>query len=228
MKHSYLLGALVLIFGLNTSVEAQQIVSPGTTGYLNAFPFEAPMRLQQVYGASDFSSLTGPAYLTQIAFRPLNPQTSFIGQIEIRLSTTSNSPDGLSSAFSSNVGGNEILGYSGPLPISIDSSEVNNFSFVINLQIPFLYNPAAGNLLIDYKNFTGHGSASPIYFGAANVIDSVSRIWTFGNANALVASTTDTIGLITEFTFVPVPEPSSLALVAAGIFGALCYRRKGK
>jgi hypothetical protein len=208
---------------------------------LNFYPFHLAgnggagpsQRYQQVYSASSFAILTEPSFITQIAFRPDNQfGGAFVGtlpDIQINLSTTSATPDTLSLTFASNVGANDTVVFTrGALALSSNFAGAfgapKDFDIVITLTTPFLYDPAAGNLLLDVRNF---GGGSTTVFDMQEVAgDGVARVHTSSGSPGLVNSPTaargDTGGLVTKFTIVP--EPDALALLAAGLF-ALARRR---
>ena len=226
---------LVSAFTLNFAVTslAVSVVSPngqaaaeGNTQ--NLFPFSSSssglssQRYQQVYNASDFALVSGPMLLTQIFLRPDaaagSAFSSTLTNIQINLSTTSVGADGLSLIFANNVGLNDIVVFSGALSLSsADTGPVNgpkDFDIVINLTTPFLYDPSAGNLLLDVRNF---GTAITTTFDAQQSLDAVSRVFTFDSGvNSATGDLADTIGLVTMFNFIPpqnaVPEsiPSAL------------------
>jgi hypothetical protein len=102
--------------------------------------------------------------ITQIAFRP----DAFLGRafsgilpdIQINLSTITLGADGLSLVFANNLGLNDTIVFArGPLSLSSNfSGPVGgpmDFDVVITLTTPFFYDPAAGNLLMDVRNFGG-------------------------------------------------------------------------
>ena len=190
----------------------------------NNFPFDSttPMRYQQVYAASQFSG--GGGLITQIAFRPDgivgNPFNVTIGNIQIDLSTTSAVPDALSTTFASNVGPNDTVVYNGALNLSSNDTGPAGgpkaFDITMDLNTPFLYDPALGNLLLDVRNISGLPSGAAGGFDSESLVgDSISRVYEdIGSATASVA---DTEGLVTAFTITPVPEPSALTLLAIAI-----------
>ncbi len=75
-------------------------------------------RIQQVFAASQFSTLSAPGSILQMAFRP-DAEFQFIGatsrNTRIRLSTTSKAPDNLSTTFAENVGADETIVFNGEL-----------------------------------------------------------------------------------------------------------------
>src|SRR5205823_7449983 len=80
-------------------------------------------RSQQVYSSDQFASLTGPEYITQIAFRPsvffsAGPFTATFSDIQVDLSTTLKTPDNLSLTFANNIGSDDTTVLHGPLAIS--------------------------------------------------------------------------------------------------------------
>lgn len=190
------------------------VVVPNTNataagGYDNTYPFDitysgiANQRYQQVYAASQFGAVpSGGAYITALAFRRAAGWSGFdttLPAVQIDLSTTANGPDGLSSTFANNVGGDDTVVFNGALTLaSSDMGSPPAFDIVIPLTTPFFYNPAAGNLLLDVRN-SGGGTTAP--FDAVDVVgDSVSRA--YGGVGSSLGST-DTIGLVTKFTLGP-------------------------
>lgn len=230
MKNKALFGALafLLVFSIGGTVPAATVVVPNSQATLegdgaNAFPFNisggiipvTSMRYQQVFQSSEFSAFGGPSLITRIAFRPDaifgNAFSSTLSSIRIDLSTTRVAPDALNPAFASNVGADGRTVYDAPLPLSSAPTGLagapKNFDIIINLTTPFLYDPAAGNLLLDVRNF---GGGSTTYFDAQYTYgDSASRM--FSTVSGRVDDATgkaDSTGLVTQFTGFPVPAHS--------------------
>ena len=205
IKDSYALVPSVVVPNSATSTEGD-----GS----NSFPFDISsagrpietMRYQQLYDASQFSAFGPAGFITQIIFRP---DVSFgfafdstLPDMQINLSTTSVPDDGLSFLFASNIGADETVVFSGPLPLSSDFSGgvPKDFNIVINLTTPFFYDPSMGNLLLDVRNF-GAGLTTA-FDSMMKQHDGVSRIFTNSRkgVNQTQANLKDTEGLVTGFT----------------------------
>jgi MYXO-CTERM domain-containing protein len=184
-------------------------------------------RFQQIYR---LDNLVSPDVLIgSMVFRLDGTNGSVInGQmaaIQIRMSTTLGMPDSLSPVFADNIGSDQATVFSGtvqwfsnfvpgsPFPQALDLR--------INLQHPFLYRPSVGNLLVD---FTVGNSTIRSQFDAWNrSSDSVSSV--FGSS-ASPSGTASTLGLVTLFEGVVVPEPAPLTLALLGIAALTLLRRK--
>lgn len=225
-------------------VPAAQATEMGDSG--NQFPFNprsvgvSTIRYQQVYSASEFAP--GTYTITQIAFRttPLDaPFSGTTGTLQVDLSTTSASPDHLSTTFSDNLGADTQTVFNGPWEVSTTNSGV--FDLVLTLTTPFVYNPALGNLLLDVRNFGGGSidvlNNSFITLDAQSTPgDSTSRIYTAQSIDGVLLTTgvpdpLESLGLVTKFVadFTPSLAPQQQvqtlidrleALVAGGVLNA--------
>jgi len=231
----------------NTFIVAPNSAASTDSLYFNAFPFDLGAdtfedpgqteRYQQVYASSQFSNVDpGGEWITALSFRP-NPSfgAAFSGtlpDIRIDLSTTRAADDGLSTTFANNVGSNDTIVYGGTngaaLPLSSSatgpSGGPDNFDIVIQLSTPFFYNPANGNLLMDVSNY---GGGLTTYFDAVDVAgDGVSRAYTVASGvNSSTADASDTLGLVTGFTFTEVPEPAAWVWLLPAIAAFGCWQR---
>jgi len=227
-----LLGLGVLTLTSTGAARAQTIVAPNAQQNVegnNGLRFLDDARYQTVYAASQFSALTGPTLLTQIAFRPsigagTSPQTQTIADIQFDLSTTSAAPDALSSTFASNVGADNLSVFRGAFDISTantgPAAGPRDFDIVLTFTTPFLYDPGAGNLLLDIRKFS---TEQTFFFDAEDTPgDAVSNARNTTDVNAATANLNNTTGYVARFTFAPapggvVPEPGTLALAATGL-----------
>ena len=220
----------VVVPGANTTTE-------GNTGG-NSFPFSiafypaSSMRYQQVYGSGGFTGL-GPITINAIAFRPGSSGTAFgptTMNVQIDLSTTTAAVDGLNTTFATNQGADNMTVYNGNLTLSSANAgpRPKFFDIVINLQNPFTYNPLAGNLLLDVRQFN---RVSTTYFDApTNPTDEISRLYQF-NVND-PTGIQDTDGLVTQFRYKTstsgIPEPGSFLLLglALPVYGLVKERKR--
>ena len=172
----------------------------------NCFPFTnctENRRYQQVYSSED---IDGSGIVHMIAFRPDVtsgvPFTADGVSLEIRLSHTTRSPDGLSSVFADNVGADETVVLD-TTNLTLSSAKANcgeagpcDFDIVIDLNDAFRFN-GTDNLLLDVRMRIGASDAG--FFDAHNANgDSVSRV--FAGLTSTSGST-DSLGLVTKFFF---------------------------
>jgi len=192
----------------------------------SVFPFVptpdvAPsVRYQQVYGAADFNRVGGPFLITQIRFAGGSGSSAIdanLPNVRIELSTTTRKPDGLSTVFAENVGADNLVVYAGPLHFY--DRGIQRFDIRIPLQTPFRYDPQAGDLLMDVRNF----QTAPNIFGGPGFMagptvlgDTVSRQYS-RDVNSPTAAVVDTLGLETMFDVTIVPEPNTWAMLMMGV-----------
>ena len=188
-----------------------------------------PYRYQQVFPAADFAALGNkPHWIVDRTFRPVqgvtSPRTVLFPDNEIRLSTTQRGPDNLSPVFDENLGSDVMQFYRGPETFVLDvvgpgpgPREFYNVDRPTGVT-PFLYDPSKGNLLIDV---IGWGGASP-----SPRADFVPGMLTVLSGSSTTATNGTRSGaFVNQFTFIPVPEPSSLTLLALLlVLGSLCRR----
>jgi PEP-CTERM motif len=234
MFGSRFLTGLALVATLSTVSSALTLVAPGAWTSTeaptnNTFPFgSSGVRYQQVYAASEFVSAGGPILISAIKFRRDGPTggTGFTDTItwSMNLSTTSAAPDGLSTTFASNIGGDAVSVFAGTQVFSSSSSAgpPRDFDAVITFTTPFLYNPSGGNLLWDVTRTSTNVSHS---MDAVSVIgDSVSRLR--ATSASATTGTADSLGLVTQFEYTAVPEPATMAALGLGIAALLRRRRQ--
>lgn len=123
-------------------------------------------RNMTIVDAAHFNSLGGPAYLTQFAYRPNGspgPSGPRTGVLRIYASTTRKAMSDLSTKFDENLGPDTALVFDGTL--TWDSADLpaggntRQFDIRFPFTTPFLYDPAAGNLVLAIHILEGHGNA---------------------------------------------------------------------
>ena len=223
----------VVVPGANTTAEG---------GLNNVYPYVigGSMRYQQVFNASEFATLGGPQTITDIRYRV---DGSFPGafsltlpSIQIDLSTTAAAAGSLSTTFAANVGADATTVYDGSLTLSSAGVPAPApFDIVIPLATPFVYDPAAGNLLLDVRKFDGlTGTAGPAGFVVLDAVSTspvTSRVYSFFVTSPVADGGFESYGLVTGFTFAPaaanaVPAPPAAAALAFGALGLRLARRR--
>jgi hypothetical protein len=218
--------ACVVMAGNPTVAPASEIIV-GTktpdTAWENAFPFSTlpsyygypSTRYQQVYASSAFA---GPIDIRQLVFYASSNTLAPIldGTIQVFLSVTDRGVNGISyRPFDDNLGPDTRLFATLGGGFSLTDSEL-----VIG-GVPFHYDPAQGNLLLDFR-FSGvtlgHGGPffSALSGTAADAIP-FSRWHDFGIGF-------DNQGLVTGFR--SVAEPGTLILLGVGLVGLFLVRRR--
>ena len=203
-------------------------------------------RAQEVFSSSFFSA--GPQLISAIQFRPtpgatpsfFSGDTVNVSDIQVRLATTSfldESGTPLSTTFATNLGLASQTVFSGALSLqtAATGSPVRDFDYTITLQTPFLYNPAAGNLLLDVlipttATVSGNGLGFIPFDNVNTLNDGIYSVLDINNGAALVgaASTSGTIARFVSVSAVPEPETYAMMIAGLGVMGFFARRRKQK
>jgi PEP-CTERM motif len=220
--HFLLFGFLFhLIAALTASADPiRTTVTVGAATSSNLYPFgSGPGQFeyrgvyQQIYAAESFGR---SLRIDEIAFQTVNlsgePQ-SVASSFSLRLGTTASSPLTPAPTYAGNRGQDLSQLFQGT--VTLASTNNGTFDFVIPLSRPFLYDNARGNLLLEVfivENMTSH-------LFAAGGSDVTGRVFNFGGTGASVAE--GGFGLRTQFSgtaedTAPVPEPSTMLLLATG------------
>jgi len=180
------------------------------------------IRLQEAYGASYFPN--HPITIREIHFRPStiagNSFTSSIANIQINLSTTTRPAENLSATFATNTGVDDTVVFNGAIQLSSrftgPVSGPKGFDIIIPLTTPFVYNPAAGNLLVDFRNKSGSSVSWVDVAGVGG--DQASRAISH-NINGTQATTLDTGADILKIVFdaPPTNPPPVAPVVISGL-----------
>lgn len=169
-------------------------------------------RAQYLYEASDFSSLDGPHWITQFAWRPDGRQSNRTvsatsNRVLFRMSTTNRTVRNMSMTYAANIGSDEQVVAHIDEPqtttVSVLGPEGGPKEFTLGGDIiPFLYDPSQGNLLLDMELFGG--STLPAD-SIATPSTSLTTKWIAGPLAAPRAFA-QMGGIVTQFTFVPFIE----------------------
>ena len=231
-------GAMFLsLTATNIAIAQRTVISPSefaTTeapdvANVSGFP---SYRFQQLYGAADFESLgPGPHIITRVDWRPGREMTETISypaeRFLMKFSTTRIDPaDVLDRTFDNNIGSGEQTVFDGPVTLTTENlgpaEGPKAFDYGLDLQTPFAYDPAAGNLLMDLTVINGQGPLLLDFTFADTNTTSFHWTATLGPDSEVAAE--DFGGHILQFTVVP--EPTSMALMSGCVFLVLMRRRR--
>jgi len=212
-----------------TELRAQVIVVPNSLATNDGETFSttptgpAQVRNMKIYDASQFGALSGPSLLTRFAWRPDSiPNASGPRTVTLRIyaSTTSRSVAGLSMTFADNVGTNNTLVFNGTLIWTTQNlpgpGNTRQFDILFPLTTPFLYDPADGNLLLDFQQY-GEGSA--ITYDRTSDTSLTRQVVNSTSSNAPTAQFDPGSEVVTQFTFQPQFLIITDAVVAEGDSG---------
>jgi len=226
MKTKIVISVLILLgAGVNAAEESLWLPPQPPLWNSSSFvPFlilepERSIRLQQVFDSDAFLPHAPlGAWIKEISFAVDSGTGPFFGttlnDVQVNLSTTLREPDGLDPVFANNIGGDEITVY-GRGPLTLPGSLMLH---VVEFHTPFFYDPGEGNLLLDIWNYEGYVSdptTRPQYFAHIEMGDSVSSVVGINADDAVGFAATG--GVVTRFTFTPVPEPSVVVLAGLGV-----------
>jgi hypothetical protein len=234
--------SLLLLAGARCAQAAEiTIVSPGAYEDIegpdrSAGNFPEAARDQDIAHRSEFDALpVGGSWLTEIRRRPdgavpVGAVSSF-GRVQFSLSVTQVDPLDISSTFADNITGTPVEVYNAAWSSTVinpnpPGAQTRPFDFRFPLETPYFYNPAEGNLLIDWiweMPGSGVNGLARFDLDASNAFPEKRNIWSGPLGVDSPVSTDDRFTAIIEYVFVP--EPSSLTLFAMMlVLGSLCRR----
>jgi hypothetical protein len=199
---------IALSFLLAALAHADIIVGTNNTN-ANVFPFGDTYlgEYQQVYASTAFPStetITG----IKFASAPVFAGNTHSVTVTISLSTTSATVASMSTNYSANKGADFAQVFSGPITYLSLGNNTFDLSFPT---LPFSYNPALGNLLMDVV--VSSNSGQMVAFDA-NLDTVTSRVFNLSGNGA--PSFDKGHGLVTNFV-TAVPEPSGVLLFGSAV-----------
>jgi hypothetical protein len=194
---------------------------PGNT----YFPlFSSAADLQQFFRSSTFPS-AGPVQITSVAFRVgrgLGSFSAVIPTVRIHLTTSTRTPEQMTSNWNLNKGSDDAIVYD-HFSVSLFSQanqQVNPFDLRFDLDTPFVYDPRLGSLamMLDIV------PASSIGTQTLDVSDSAALGFYVKGILAPISR-----GLVTEFSWVAIPEPEIASLlIGPALFAFARWLRQEK
>lgn len=137
-----------------------------------------------------------------------------VPRFEIRVSTTSRTPENMSKFYSVNVGPDELLVYAHDNIhlVSTDAPSPRPFDLKFPFDQPFSYDPKAGNLLIDLRHTDGIGPLASSVDAHGYPTFGESPVGSFFTSSV----GPDSSGVVLQFDWVAIPEPGVWALLGLG------------
>jgi hypothetical protein len=228
--------AIVLAASLCTAVSAQVIVIPngmasteGNTS--NAFPWGRTgigLRIQNVYDSSNFTlqGVNFPVAITRLRWRPDSSATAVASSYPlgatVRLSTCPVDQSLVTANFAANQGADVTTVWTGPVswPALGPGPGPRPFLIDLPLQVPFVYDPNAGDLNIDtdlpVQAFTGAGMQLDVQGSPALA----SRVYMSTGYPTGTIFTTLSHGVVVEVTYAPAAGYASAAPYGTGCYNA--------
>lgn len=197
--HALLLPAVLLVLASHSSAQVSAVIPPDLVSTYGSSSSSYPWgtsggnkRAMYCYDATYFASLPGPITIHQIAWRAIDSSVNTtIGplsyQVQCDLSTTASLPMGLNSTFDSNHGPDRTSAFNGLLTVGPLVVQNLQFTHVMQLTTPFVYDPSLGNFLIDLKCTSATGSLSGAH-GPFNSHPGVGRIVSTSSAGATTSN----------------------------------------
>ncbi len=220
--------SLLLLLLVSTMARADFVTTPDVPGVsYNSIPFGAGLttsRYQQVHAASEFS---GPVEISSFAFSP-KETGGFMGDVEFRVGVTSVAVGALNSDLDLNVTAPMMSVFSEPVSQTVTSSGHDSFSVVFPFTTPFLYDPNAGNMLIEMNMSNGGYVGQTYMMSYTTTTSSASRAWETAGAGAIANGADGNALRIKMGVATAVPEPSSIVMlscIGVGV-GVSCYIKR--
>lgn len=181
---------------------------------------------QTVYGAKNFST---PIIITGIAFRADENHDQFtpsfdvtIPRFAIRLTTWSGSLNSFSGFYSFNKGADDTQVFDGSVHwsgLNASGNTPNPFDMQITFTSPFAYDPSRGSLLMEFDSSGPTTTSLTIGVDYDRHVDPAIGFTYTGGGEELGS-------LVTQFTFISIPEPSTVAILTVfGLIVGITFRK---
>ncbi|MFN9947123.1 MAG: hypothetical protein ACK56S_09755 [Planctomycetota bacterium] len=227
---------LLAVFGLAASVAAQTVVLPASANGVvgtnsNAFPWGINstvwpgMRVQAIYDSSHFTAqaVTAPILITNVKWRAAAGTTSWTGGVfsnaTVALGTATIDHAAATTNFAANIGPDYTIVRSGAVNVLPGTGAGAGVPgpYVVDIVVnpPFLYDPNAGDLIVDVKYAIGsYAGGTLASMDVTNVSPLARRV--FSSSNYPLANGVDASAPIIAVDWTPAPSGALAANASAG------------
>lgn len=237
-----LLGAvLILLWAPNVLAQGTFVMPSGMANQASTIGDRGPFgeqpgytfRYQQTYAPEDMPIAFGVVYITSIAFRLPNSEGSLsavVPDMEVRLAVAPSwvNVDGQGTdRFTENLDRNvQMVFPRGSFHLAatfIPGVTTQPFAIQIPLSQPYLYDRSWGPLVLDVIEYQPVSKSARLDASANFGVDSVSSLMGASQTAVPVLGGSSHVGLVTQFGWQPVPEPSvlRLGLLTLGVIAIL-------
>lgn len=197
-------------------------------------------RYQQLYAPSDMPMPFGVVYITSIAFRLPNESNSLdavVPDMEVRLGVAPSwvTVDGQGTdRFLENLDRNvQIVFPRGSFHLAatfVPGATTQPFAIQIPLSQPYVYDRSWGPLVLDVIEYQAVGKSIRLDASPNFGVDSVSSLRWQSQTGIPTFGAGSQVGLVTQFGWEPVPEPSvvPLGLLAIGALSTRVFLSRGR
>ncbi len=203
----------ILMFGNSIGFAGTVLAENGPHVTFNAIPFASSSgpgtgEYQEIYSASLFG---GPVDLLSFAFSPGTTEL-YSANVTLLLTTTTVGVGSLSANLATNFVTPLTTVFSDPTFSQNVTGGSESFSLIFNLTTPFLYDPAAGNLLLDVLiSDQVSGGIGFTRSDGGSILSRAYDVPSYGNG-------ADGVGLRTTIGFATTaPEPGTIFLTLIGL-----------
>lgn len=223
------LGLVLAVLAGGSALDAFLIVSPFAQASSEGNDFtdrlinSSQVRFQEVFTVASFNFVDSvPKVISALAFRRNGASAMFpstlIQGLTIRLGYTTRdatlTATGLSTTFANNPAGPMTTVFSGSIWVSSSSTtSPRAFDILFPLQSPFTYDPALGNLLLDWTRTVSVSTAAVDTH--LSTTDGVAVV--FSASAGATTGTRVSEGAVTQFEMTNVPEPSTAVMAGLGL-----------
>ncbi|MFM1874253.1 MAG: hypothetical protein RL398_3675, partial [Planctomycetota bacterium] len=221
---------------LAAGLAAQTLVIPSAAAATDgnsstSYPFDITNgRYLYVYDSSHFTTngVGAPILISQLALRANASTTTWTGstfQLQLDISTSPNDFNSITTTWDNNHGPDRATVYNGSFTIAPGSSTAGvpgPFHAVVTFSTPFLYDPNAGDLTIDYR-VVGNTTANTPTCDAVTTAGTALAKRVYSTANPPAATATlwsGEMANVLEFTYTP-----AAGYASAAPYGVGCYNK---